>query len=472
DLSTMKHYSLQRQGQSIAVALQPQLYVAPEPTFIGTMRFEQAFTVIARLDFLLIQTQITIQVNVKQGILVEVSLAPIILLNRDFCSITGAKGQSNPQLSLATYQQPQLSDPQLRDPHLLISGNLRLLGVDLAGMYLLINEHGLRFQFVGQVNPVLHLDLNGTFDSLSSLKASATLLVGIKNTLTLSNLGVISVETTVNGTLSVSYQTSTATATFKGSFLFQGISCVLPMLTLQTDRRALQEIADTLWPQISDALTKVLKNADQWLTWVQSGVIQKAGRTAEEVGKVLMSVYQLSSNEIAAKTQKFLNYDMNGVAKALKGAGKTANEVVTTLRSLGYTAEKIPSVIASVFPKTHADITIDHIDTPAGPHADTSAKHIDVPRAHIDSFTHIDIPRVHTDGSKHIDVSHGDIPVVGTVTPHGDSNPHVDQTITPHGDSNPHTDQVVTPHGDSTTPHADSSVPPHGDTSTHIDTNS
>jgi hypothetical protein len=231
-------------------------------------------------------------------------------------------------------------------------------------------------------------------------------------------------------------------------------------------------IGDTLWAQVSDILSKLLKSADQWLTWVHSGVIQNAGRTAEEVGKVLVSVYQLSAVDIASKTQKTLHYGITDLVKTLKGAGKTANEVVTALKSLGFSASDIASAITAVFTKTHADVNVDHIDTPAGPHGDVVAKHIDIPKVHVDSSTHLDVARVHTDTSNHLDIAHGDLPVVGTVTPHGDTTPHSDQTITPHGDTNAHVDQTTTPHADSTTPHADGAVPPHGDTSTHIDVKS
>src|SRR5205085_2384012 len=68
DMSTMLHYSLSLQGDTIAVALQPQFYVAPQPTFIGAIQFPQAIHVVAEIDYLVLQAQLTVLINPSQGI--------------------------------------------------------------------------------------------------------------------------------------------------------------------------------------------------------------------------------------------------------------------------------------------------------------------------------------------------------------------------------------------------------------------
>src|SRR5205085_5618673 len=68
DMSTMLHYSLTLQGDTIAVALQPQFYVAPQPTFIGAIQFPQAIHVVAEIDYLVLQAQLTVLINPSQGI--------------------------------------------------------------------------------------------------------------------------------------------------------------------------------------------------------------------------------------------------------------------------------------------------------------------------------------------------------------------------------------------------------------------
>lgn len=504
DLSTMQHYSLELAGANIAVSLQPQLYLAPQNTFIGALQYPQGFDVTAEINYLLFQIQLKILINTNQGIAADADVAPIILLSRDFFSITGASAQGGPIFSLATYSQPNLSDPQLRAPHFLVSGQLRLLGVDMAAIYVLISEHGLTFDIAYQVNPILHVDLHGSFTSLTNLTAGGAIVVGLNHSLDLGALGSVQVNINVNGTLSVEYTGASPAATFQGGFVFQGIQATIPTLTLDANGPALQNIESTLWSQVSDILNKLLKNPDQWLSWVHSNVIQNAGQTADQVGHILASVYQLSADDIASKTKQILGYDITNTAEALRGAGATANQAVSALKNVGYQAADISSVIASVFTHTHADTNIGHVDTPAGPHVDAPTTHADVPQTHVDTTNHADIPGSHIDTINHADVpgshidttNHADIPgthtdsstffghidqsitphadsnphVDQTTTPHGDSNPHIDQTTTPHGDSNPHVDQTTTPHTDTTTPHVDNQVP-HGDTNTHVDVN-
>jgi hypothetical protein len=471
DLSTMRHYSLKLQGGSIAVTLEPQLLLAPQTTFIGSLQYPQGFDVIAEIDYVLIQAQIKILISANQGIAADVDLAPIVLLSRDFFSLSGAGGPGGPHLSLATYRQPDLSDPQLRDPHFLLAGNLRLLGADLSSISLFVSEHGLTFDLSSQTTPFLFLQVHGSFDSLSQLDAGGSIVVGINRSLDLGILGSLSVHVDVNGTLDVTYTGGNASASLQGGFVFQGIQCNIPVLALDVNSPALQHIDETLWSQIVDIISKLLKNPDQWLEWVHDTIIVGAGQTAEEVGHILASVYQLSADVVASETKQILGYTIDGVSEALKGAGCTANDAVSALKDVGYQTADIATAVGSVFTSIHADVNVGHLDTPAGPHLDTPISHLDVPGTHVDSTTHADIPGSHIDSQGHVDTPHVDSPL-GTIVPHGDAHPHVDQSVTPHGDSNPHIDQTTTPHGDTSTPHGDSQIPPHGDTSSHVDVNS
>ncbi|HEY1353045.1 MAG TPA: hypothetical protein VGF67_25810 [Ktedonobacteraceae bacterium] len=471
DLATMQHYSLKLRGTDVAVTLEPQLYIAPATTFIGSLQYPQGCDITAEIDYLLIQAQIKILISAQQGIAADVDLAPIVLLSRDFFSLTGAGGQGGPHLSLATYRQPELTDPQLRDPHFLITGNLRLLGADTAGLSLLISEQGLTFALSSQTSPLLFLQLHGSIDGLSQLDIGGSIVVGINRSLDLGVLGSLSVDVTVNGALDITYIGGSAAASVQGGFVFQGIQCNIAAFGLDVHSPALQNIGETLWNQIVDIISKLLKNPDQWLEWVRTTIISGVGQAAEQVGQILVSVYQLSADAIASKTSQILGYSIDGVSQALKGAGCSANEAVSALKDVGYQTADIATAVGSVFTSLHADINVGHIDTPAGPHLDTPTSHLDVPGTHVDSTTHADLPGSHIDSSVHADTPHVDSPV-GTIVPHGDAHPHTDQSITPHGDSNPHIDQTTTPHGDTSTPHGDSQIPPHGDTSSHVDVNS
>jgi hypothetical protein len=445
DMTTMLHYSLSCQGDQITVDLQPQIYCAPQDTFIGAIKFPQAFYVAAEIDYLLLQAQIRVLVNPRIGITADVDVTPIIIYSPTFFAVTAADGKGGPRLSLATFSQPNLPDANLRGPHFLVNGKLELLGIDVSSMYISISSSGFDFAIKQQVNPALSLDVTGNFDSLNNLHAGGKAVVGLDRGLDLGPLGHVNVQTDVNGSIDIGYKGGKAYATFQGGFDFQGVHGAIPTLTLNVDGPALANLADTVWEQVKDIINKALKDADQWLNWVKSGVIQGAGQTAQAVGQVLHQVYNLPNNEIAGKTKQILDYSIDGITEALNGAGATADQAVQSLAGLGYQAADISKAIAGVFKNIHVDTSFGHVDT-NGPHVDTPQVHADIPRTHVDTSQHIDL------GGDHIDK--------------GSSWHHID-TGTPHADSRPHVDQTTTPHADTNTPHADTT--PHVDTGTHVD---
>lgn len=445
DMTTLTHYSLTRQGDNIAVSLQPQIYCAPANTWIDPVMFYQGFHVDAGIDFLMLKAQLQVIVNSTQGISADASMDPITIYKPSFFAVSAADGKSGPQLSLATFNQPAHPDPNLRGPHFMVTGKLCLLGQDIIDTYISISSKGLAFDIARQINPVLYLDIHGAFDSLTNITAGGKIVVGISKGLDIPDLGHINVNTTVNGKLDLGYKGGAAYATVQGGFQFQEISGTIPTLKLNVDGPSLANIADTLWAQVKDIITKALASADQWLKWVKAGIVQGAGQTADAVGKVLDKVYHLSKNDIAKKTQAIMGYGIDQVTQALSGAGATADQAAQALASVGYKAADIAKAVGAVFKGVHVDTSLGHVDQ-TSPHLDTPKSHVDVPGTHTDTKKHVDIGGDHVDGKKwgvHAD----------TGTPHSDSRPHVDQNITPHGDTN--------------TPHADTT--PHVDTGTHVD---
>lgn len=442
DRTTMTYYRLQSGAKGVEVDLLPQLYVAPQTTFIGGIQFGQGYHMEGALDFLLLKARMRVQITVTKGILADVTVDPITILDEGFFSVKAAVGDGGPVLSVASFEQPQQKDPMLRRPHALVNGRVRLLGQDLSATYLTVNPTGFAFVIGGQVNKLLQVDLQGKIDGLSTLSVNGGMVVGLDEVLDLGELGKLAVQTNVKGNLAVSYMGGVAAATVKGSFAFAGVHGEIPTLTLNVKGAALAQIGETLWVQVSSILQKALASSDQWLTWVGQKVITGAGQTAEAVGKVLSEAYHLTGDEIAAKTKQYLGYGVDGVTAALKGAGHAADEVVQILGTAGYGAKEISQSIGKLFKgASHVDTNFNHVDTPAGPHTDLKATHADVKRTHVDTKNHTDVKKKKVAGV--------------TVSPHIDKKSHVDQTTTPHGDTK--------------TPHSDQKVPPHGDTSSHVD---
>lgn len=473
DLSQMLHYELQAGGGSIAVALEPQIYVAPQATMIGTLQYPQAIRVIAEIDEYLIKTQLNVEISPSTGISATAALAPIILVSSTVFSITGQSANGGPEVSLSTYTQPSLSDPNLRPPHFILTGAVNLLGVAALSVYISVTESGLVFTFNETDGPVQYA-LNGSVSSAPALAVGGSVTIAINEGFEASfagvDLGHIGVDVSVSGSLSVAASTSGASASVQGSFSFEGLSLTIPKLTLDVTGPALANLADTIWDAVKSAIESVLSSADQWLNWVKNGIVSGAVTAAEAVGNVLAKGYGLAANEIIDKTRDILGYSLDGVTQALDGAGVAAQDAAAALVGAGYAVGDVATAIGKWFTGPHVDFSMGHIDTPAGPHVDTPlVPHIDTPGApHVDTpgAPHADVSPLHSDFSTHADSGSGFF--------HWDTSiGHSDTNVTPHIDTAvyPHIDTPLYPHVDTPSEaHVDTQTPPHVDTGTHIDT--
>jgi hypothetical protein len=447
DLATMIQYTLTASGGAIAVSRQPQIYCAPQTTFIGSIRYPEGLYVNARIDTFLIRAQVQVLINAGAGITADVVVDPIQIVNSNFFTITGSGAGSGPQLSMSTFDQPAQPDPQFRPPHFLLLGKVRILGLDVVNVYVTVAASGLQFNVVQQIGPGVSVSLQGTVTGAPSVAITGSATVGINRPFDGGDLGRIQVTTTVNGRLDIAATPASARATVQGTFVFGGVSATIPPVSLDLNGPSLANLAETIWSQVVNVLGNLLANPDQWLRWLKDGLVTGVGQTAEQVGQILAAHYRLSGTEIANKTRAILGYGIDNVTGALKGAGISASNAANVLLSLGYSVAEVQAAIQRIFSGgPHADFGIGHTDIPVGPHVDTPRiPHGDTPAApHGDSSTpHIDSPARHTDLNppfRHVDttIPHGDTPVTHVDTP---SHLHVDTPAVPHVDTQtPHTD--------------------------------
>ncbi|MEO8379479.1 MAG: hypothetical protein ABI779_07425 [Acidobacteriota bacterium] len=444
DLSTMLHYELKADGGSIDVALQPQIYCAPQATTIGAFSFPQAIRVIAEVDELLIQTRLNIDISPSTGISADVSLAPITLLDPNVFSITGNGPNGGPDLSLSTFTNLAQPDQNKQQPHFFLSGDVHLLGVDATSILVSISRDGLVFNINETAGPT-QFALNGTLSSDLALTVGGSATIGINEGFEASvagvDLGYVGVDVSVSAGVNISVSASGATATVDGSFEFEGLTLQIPSITLDVSGPALANLADTIWNAVQSAIASVLSDASRWLDWVKNGIVSGAATAAAAVGNVLATAYNYTADQIADATKNVLGYTIDGVTQALNGAGVAAQDAANALLQAGYAVGDVATAIGKWFIALHADFSLGHIDTPSGPHVDTPT----VPHIDTGGGVHVDTSPVHTDFSTIV--------------------AHVDFDITPH------IDIPVIPHIDTPSAlHIDTQIPPHVDTGTHIDT--
>ena len=455
DLANMKHYGLVKKGNSINVSLEAQLYCAPQDTRIGKFEYNAGFFINGAIEFFSFKASATIEINQNKGFAVDASMTPIIIGNKDLFSITGYKGKGGPQVSIATFRQPQEKKPEFVPPHFFISGEVNLLGLERA-LYVNANEKGFTFDFQGDLVPGIYYDLSGSISDNLHFSASGEVKVGV-GTIDLGPLGKVSLDTNVDGDVGAGFDGTNVSAHLQASFTFAGSKHNIAKFDLKVSDKPLINLVSILYDKVKDILLDIFKDVSKWAEYVEKGII----KGVSDVGKVLKDEFHKTAKE-AAKIMKDAGYTAEQIGLALKnGFGLGAKAVYDILKNY-FSLKEIEKVLSQIFKGIHVDIQtppphIDknpHIDTPAGPHSDTR-----IP-PHGDTKPHVDTP-----GGPHVDTR---------VPPHGDKGhgwlhwdtpggPHADKSVPPHVDFRKHID---TPSG----PHTDTKVPPHGDTKKHIDT--
>ncbi|MDP9106552.1 MAG: hypothetical protein M3N49_11550, partial [Candidatus Eremiobacteraeota bacterium] len=409
------HYELAQSGNTFAVARNAQIYVVPQKTKIGELSFDAGTALNGTLSVLGVTATAEVRIFANTGISASASLTKIVLPNQNVLVISSADGTAGPSFSLSTFADASQTDPKLQGPHVYITGKVSLLGLVGESIYMDLQPDGFHCT-LSSTNAGATITLAVTLTSASGFGASGSASVAINQSVDLGpvagqNLGTVTLDTSVTCTLTISGNSTQASASFTGSFSFQGQPFTIPAVQLDVSTASLANFAGTVLSAAQAAITGfVLGDVNRWLSWVNANVIPGVKNAPAQVGAVLANVYHQSPAEIASLARNALGYGADAAAVALKAAGDTANDAVNVLSSAGYAAGDIANAVASAFSGLHADVSLGHIDTPPGPHADTQ------------------VPP-HVDGSKwgvHLD------------TPAG--------------------------------PHADTQIPPHGDTGTHIDT--
>lgn len=341
----MRHYQLERAGNRIRVMLNPQFYCVPQTSSIGALRFEQGFFLSGRLKTPVLDGSVTILVNPSQGIAADGEMNRLIIWKEQLFSLTSADGKGGPRVSVATFSQPTHPDPNLRRPHFLIDGNMRLLGLSRR-TYVTASEQGFAFALDGQVAPALSVDLKGRFNSLQDFTAGGTLDIGVGR-IDLGPLGSVNIGTGVKARLDASFNGSAVKATVAGGFQFAGETLSIPNIDLNLDEGLLQ-----LPRRAADEVAKVLKaflsDVGRWVALVGRALI---GGVADMAG-TLKDTFKVPLED-AAKHLKAAGQSAEAAVAGLKSAyGATADQAAKALQGANYAANEVGGALTSAYGAT------------------------------------------------------------------------------------------------------------------------
>jgi hypothetical protein len=438
------HYELKRDGDWIYVAREPQVYIVPVDTSIGTLRFREGYRVSGAIEFFGWRADVDARMSRGRGVTVDAVADPLVIGRPELLSITGADGTGGPRVSIDTAD----------NPHFRLSGRVHLLGVDALDVDVDVSRDGCAFHLDRELVPGTSFDVHGAFDGSDHFEAAGTVSVGLDTTIDLTpigaELGQVPIDVTVGGSVDIVYHDGALTATMVGRFEFQGTAYEITAFDLSVDTGDLARLGEIFEQRVADTVLELARDADEWLTMVRDGLVTGVDTTAEAIGHALTQDLALGAEDAARLTAERLGYGVDQMADALQGAGLAASEASATLVRMGAaSADDVTRAIAGAF-DIHADSST-HVDTEIAPRINQeTVPHGDLPGLHMDTqgTEHGDATVLHTDGPTagggHWDAGHTDVPGIG------------------HGDS-------WTPHTDTPAAHIDSERI-HNDATTHIDT--
>lgn len=288
----VRHYTLQRSGEQIAVTLEAQLYCVPETTNLGQLSFRgPQFFLNGAIRLFGLQAEATLTIEPARGFAVDAAMSPVVIYRESFFSITSTTDPTQgPRVSGATYTQPDQADPQLRPAHLLLDGRVEILGLQRQA-YVAATSDGFVFDIGGDVQPAVRLDAHGSFAGLDAFKFGGSAQVGV-GTIDLGPLGQVAVDTGADAALDLGLQDAAVWARMGIGFEVGGEAHKVEA-QLDATGSQLADIAAFVLQQIKEFLTHLFSDATTWLKAVASGAVQGV----EDAVAVLRQVFGKTEEE-------------------------------------------------------------------------------------------------------------------------------------------------------------------------------
>lgn len=305
DMTTMKHYEfVQKSTTEVDVSLDAQFYLAPEDVTIGTLPpFKAGYRLNGRVDIFAFHASFDLEIQTNKGFTLAAEMDRLVIGSDKFLVISGYGGQGNPEINIATYTDNTRPIAKFQPPHIYITGDIELLGVIGAEIYLSAStKDGVQFAFdshVGtdQTGNYLGFSLNGHFKAIDNFGGGGTATAHI-GTIDLGILGKIPINSGISGTLEMSVSPGSSgpviTVTMGAQFELFKHTFIIPTFSLDIDGASLKNLFQVFYDKIKQTLRDFLNVVDNWLDWVRNKLIEGV----EDIGRVLRDFFGYITSEI------------------------------------------------------------------------------------------------------------------------------------------------------------------------------
>ncbi|MFN8491635.1 MAG: hypothetical protein U0350_28815 [Caldilineaceae bacterium] len=293
----LRHYQLRKQGASIQVGLEAQIYCAPEDTQIGDLPlFRQGFFINGKLEFFDFVAAGQVDINPNLGIAIDTQMDPLVVFSDYLLRIAGYNGAGGPVLSLSTYTRTSLPLPppkpemekEFKAPHFFLSGQIKLLEVIAQDVFVDISANGLAFDLKRDLIPGTAFDIHGHIGGPRDFGAGGSVSLGLDVNLDFGALGRLAINVKGGGSLDVGYDGNQAWARLNDAFFeFQSHHYNLGKLELQIGQKPLENLGKTMLVAIEKFFKNFFNDAQTWLIWVKANFITGV----EDIEPVLKQVW-------------------------------------------------------------------------------------------------------------------------------------------------------------------------------------
>ncbi len=366
----MRHYTVTLKGKVLEVAITPQVYIAPTGARMGTLTFTQGYFLSGCLQILGQRWATQVEISDRKGIAATSYMdKPLQIVHKDFFRFSDYDNKRGPLISLSSFKQPKHEIPALRNPHMALSGRLRLLGQESAalanittkGVDIIVESdttitikesfisgrYDLDWKIAGSLGSPTDMFLSGAINFGLSGKFDLAKLLTVK-----ADLGKIIVDTSVKADTEMGYQNNKAYVELDATFAFAGSHFTF---TAEADAKnaQIEKLAKQVLNEIKSVVTTLYDTAEEWINALDKGVVE-IGKAAGTVGKALKSGYKQTAKDATQLLHK-TGRTAEQIGGELKSGFNTGvQEAVKLLGEVGIKPDDIGKVARKTYKQTEA----------------------------------------------------------------------------------------------------------------------
>ena len=363
--NNMRHYQIVKKGNTITVTEDCQIYNAPQTTNLGTIVYREGFFLNGTLRVLGLEATSRIEVNSAKGIAIDSSINKALIIdNKQFFRLAAAQGGGGPELSIATFRQPNHKVAEFRSPHIYVNGELGLLGLT-ATCFVEITKSGGKFMIAQTATStmkggVIKAAVSNTWSiegqvGAKVLAAGGSVTVAIDGSMSLKNLmgpaakemGSLKLKLSVACAADASYGNGKASASLEGSCSYQGEK-IRFKTKMSTNAPSLGEVEKIVEKELEKAFKELLSVGEKWAKWANKGLVDGV-KDVKQAARVMSDVYDKSAEE-TAKALQAAGHTVDAVGDALDDTFDIGeDDLKDVLKGAGYTAKSVDNYAGKKF---------------------------------------------------------------------------------------------------------------------------